>query len=322
MADFSRRAILGATAVLLLPQAILAAESTQPASAPAEPVIDIHQHTHYMGRTDAEFLEHQKRMGVSLTVLLPAGANVQTVSTHEGKSNGLAAQAGGNESCYALAKQYPNLFRFGANEVSDLPQVHDEIAKYLKLGAIVVGEQKFNVDVDDPRIEPVFEVAGEFNVPVLLHFQYEMYNKGYERFWKVLEKFPKVIFIGHAQTFWANIDKDYLNPKDLYPKGHVTPGGITDQYLTHYPNFFGDMSAQSGLNAMLRDEPHAREFIDRHQDKLMFGSDCADRIGRGPVCQGWLTIREIRKLASSKTVERKLLCENAKKLLRLKVDQG
>jgi predicted TIM-barrel fold metal-dependent hydrolase len=322
MADFSRRAILGATAVLLLPQALLAVESTQPASAPAEPVIDIHQHTHYMGRTDAEFLEHQKRMGVSLTVLLPAGANVQTVSTHEGKSNGLAAQAGGNESCYTLAKQYPNLFRFGANEVSDLPQAHDEIAKYLKLGAVVVGEQKFNVDVDDPKIEPVFETAGEFNVPVLLHFQYEMYNKGYERFWKVLEKFPKVIFIGHAQTFWANIDKDYLNPKDLYPKGQVTPGGITDQYLTHYPNFFGDLSAQSGLNAMLRDEPHAREFIERHQDKLMFGSDCADRIGRGPVCQGWQTIREIRKLASSKTVERKLLCENAKKLLRLKVDQG
>ena len=320
MAKFSRRTILGATAMLLLPRAVLAVETTQPTTAPVEPIIDIHQHTHYSGRSDAELIEHQKRMGVSLTVLLPAGSNVQTDSTHQGKSTGLAVSAGGNESCFALAQQYPHLFRFGANEVSDLPQAHDEIAKYLKLGAVIVGEQKFNVDVDDPKIEPVFEVAGEFDVPVLMHFQYEMYNKGYERFWKVLEKFPKVNFIGHAQTFWANIDKDYLNPKDLYPKGQVTPGGITDQYLTHYPNFYGDMSAGSGLNAMVRDEPHSREFIERHQDKLMFGSDCNDRVGRGPVCQGWLTIKEIRKLASSKTVERKLLCENAKKLLRLKLD--
>ena len=114
---------------------------------------------------------------------------------------------------------------------------------------------------------------------MLLHFQYGRYNTSYERFPRILEKFPKVNFIGHAQTFWANIDAK-AEQKVLYPKGPVTPGGLTDRFLAEYPNFFADMSAGSGLNALLRDEEHARGFLTRHQDKLMYGSDCNDAVGR------------------------------------------
>ena len=34
----------------------------------------------------------------------------------------------------------------------------------------------------------VFELAKEYQVPVLIHFQYEMYNHGFERFYNVLER--------------------------------------------------------------------------------------------------------------------------------------
>ena len=310
--QWSRREVVGvAVASLLMPRVLRAAE---PASAPVEPIIDIHQHTNYSGRTDAEFLEHQKRMGATLTFLLPSGTPVERPSTHAGKSNGLAAKAGGNAECYRLAQAYPDRFKFAANEVSDLPSARDEIAKYLKLGAVCVGEQKFNVDIDSPEVQQIFEVAGEFRAPVLMHFQYGMYNNGFDRLGGLLERYPKVTFIGHAQTFWANIDKDHTDQKVLYPKTKVTPGGLTDVYLTKYPNLYADMSAGSGLNAMVRDEDQACGFLERHQDKLLYGSDCNDRVGRGPVCQGWLTIQEIRKLAPSKAVERKILCDNAKKL--------
>ena len=30
--------------------------------------------------------------------------------------------------------------------------------------------------------------------------------------------------------------------------------GLTDRYLTDYPNMYGDLSATSGLNALTRDE--------------------------------------------------------------------
>jgi len=134
----------------------------------------------------------------------------------------------------------------------------------------------------------------------------------------MLEKYPRVNFIGHAQTFWANIDAK-ADQKVLYPKGLVTPGGLTDRYLSDYPNFFGDLSAGSGLNAFTRDEDHARGFIERHQNKLLYGSDCNDVVGEGEKCSGSQMIAAVRRLSPSKAVERKLLFENAKTLLKLKI---
>ena len=63
----------------------------------SEPIIDIHQHLNYADRTDAHFLQHQRHMGVTQTVLLPAGTPVERPSTHMGKSNGLAAKITGND---------------------------------------------------------------------------------------------------------------------------------------------------------------------------------------------------------------------------------
>jgi predicted TIM-barrel fold metal-dependent hydrolase len=103
----------------------------------------------------------------------------------------------------------------------------------------------------------------------------------------------------------------------LYPRTRVTAGGITDRLLGDYPNMFGDTSAGSGLNAFNRDAEHAREFLRRHQDKLLFGSDCNDKIGVGDKCQGAQILAAIRRLSPAKEIERKILYKNAKKLLRL-----
>ncbi|MEW6303374.1 MAG: amidohydrolase family protein [Verrucomicrobiota bacterium] len=287
------------------------------ASNPAEPVIDIHQHTNYHGRSNQQMLAHQRAMGVTLSILLPAGSVVKRPSTHEGKSNGLAAGTGGNDTVHAMAKEYPKEFLFGANEVADLPEAPKEIEKYLKLGAVIIGEQKFNVPCDSPYIHALAELAQQYRVPVLMHFQHQTYNTGIERFHTVLEKYPRVNFIGHAQTWWANIDKNHTDQAKLYPLGKVTPGGITDRLLTEYPNMYADMSAGSGLNALIRDEEHTRGFLERHQNKILYGSDCTDTIGRGPGCQGAQTIAAIRRLSPSKAIERKVLYENSRKLFRL-----
>lgn len=282
-----------------------------------EPIIDIHQHTNYHGRTDEEMIAHQRTMGITTTILLPAGTPVETASTHDGVSNGLQAKAGGNESCYKIAQEYPKEYVFGANEVPDLPNAVDEIEKYLKLGAKVIGESKFGVDLDSPEMQKIYQLAQEYDVPVLLHWQFEMYNYGFDQFHKMLEKYPKVNFIGHAQSWWANIDKEHNDQSVLYPKGKVTQGGLTDRLLSDYPNMYGDMSAGSGLNSLTRDEDHARGFLERHQDKLLYGSDCADAAGEGEECQGAQTIAAIRKLSPSKKIERKILYKNAKKLFKL-----
>jgi uncharacterized protein len=267
--------------------------------------MDIHQHTNYAGRTDAELVQHQRDMGITRTVLLPAGSKY-----------GLAVGAGGNDTVLALSRRLPKEYAFFANELPDLPETKAVLEKYLKLGAIGIGEQKFPVDADSKAIDLVANIAAHFRVPVLLHFQHETYNLGFDRFHKVLERHPRVNFIGHAQTFWGNIARD-LNPSDLYPKGKVTPGGLTDRWLSDYPNLFADMSAGSGLNALLRDEDHAREFLRRHQDKLMYGSDCDDRKAGTERCSGLRQLAAIRRLSPSPVIERKILYGNATRVLRI-----
>lgn len=283
----------------------------------ADPIIDIHQHLGYSGRTDEALLAHQRTMGATTTVLLPAGRSLNTASTHAGAANGLQAQALGNEACRRFARAHRKEYRFGANEVPDAAGATKEIEKYLKLGGVIIAEQKFGVECDSPEMQNIFALAAEHRVPVLMHWQYKMYNYGFDRFYKILEKHPRVTFLGHAQTWWANVDKGYRDDeKNLYPKGPVTPGGLTDRYLGDYPNMFGDLSAGSGQNALTRDEGFARDFLTRHQDKLIFGSDCSDSIGSGEKCIGATTIAAIRRLAASRDIERKLLYGNAKKVFR------
>ena len=149
-----------------------------------------------------------------------------------------------------------------------------------------------------------------------MHFQHGVYNTDIQNFHRTLEKFPRVNFIGHAQTWWGNVDAKH-EQKVLYPTGPVTPGGITDRLLADYPNIFGDHSAGSGLNFLVRDPEFAAGFIARHQDKLVFGSDCDDVLGRGPGCTGAQLLENIRKLAPNKQAERKILYGNARKLLKL-----
>ena len=190
------------------------------------------------------------------------------------------------------------------------------IRQNLQKGARGIGEQKFRVLADSAYLETIAGIAKDFNVPILLHFWDGDYNMELQRFSKIVAKFPTVNFIGHAQTWWGHIDKNH-NPAVMYPKGKVTPGGLTDRLLADYPNMFGDLSAGSGLNALTRDPEHTATFLQRHQDKLLFGSDCPDLEGRGAQCLGAQILSTVRKHVGSKQVERKILYENAKKLLRI-----
>lgn len=309
--SFSRREFLSTSAVLAV---AAATQGCADLTGAQNRIIDIHQHLGYSVRSDEALLAHQRAMGVSRTILLPAGRPVKRPSTHDGFSNGLQARCLGNQACYRFAKAHPRAYRFGANEVPDLENARAEIEKYLNLGAIIIAELKFGVDCDSQGMQRIYRLAADHGVPVLMHWQHGMYNYGFERFYRMLEQHPKTIFIGHAQTWWANIDK-LADQTVLYPTGKVTPGGLTDRYLSGYPNMFGDLSAGSGLNALTRDEPFTRDFLQRHQDKLLFGSDCNDSVGAGSTCTGAQTIAVVRRLAAP-AIQHKLFYANATRLFR------
>ena len=167
-------------------------------------------------------------------------------------------------------------------------------------------------------MEVIYGVARDFGVPVLIHFEHGRFATGFERFSRVVDKYPTVQFIGHAQAWWGNIDLRHVQ-ENLYPTGPVTPGVLTDRLLSECPNVYADLSAASGFRALARDRSHTRDFLTRHQNKLLFGSDCEHQdAGGGSTCWCSLTLRILRSLGVPLAVS-KILQGNARRVLKLPI---
>src|SRR5205823_10399319 len=79
--------------------------------------------------------------------------------------------------------------------------------------------------------------------------------------------------IGHAPGFWREISGDADQAPEAYPEGRVTSGGRLYRLFAEYPHLHADLSAGSALKALQRDPAHAREFLCRFSDRLLFGRD-------------------------------------------------
>ena len=208
----------------------------------------------------------------------------------------------------------------------------------IKDGAVSIGEMKHHLAIDSPEMQRVYAIAAEMRVPVMMHIQVfphfpgELpYNTGYDHFDKMLKAHPKTNFVGHGDLFWANIAADVPTDRG-YPAGPVKKGGLTDQWLSKFPNLYGDISANSGNNALSRDMDFSRGFVARYQDKLMFGSDCSCSDGHGAgvsqsnnpeaarlagKCVARETLAVVKQLAGSDAVFRKIAFDNAVRLYRI-----
>lgn len=71
------------------------------------------------------------------------------------------------------------------------------------------------------------------------------------------------------------------------------------------------------LPVLLRDEDHARGFLDRHQDRLLWASDCPDTLGEGDGCIGFKGLAAVRRLAPNPGAVCEILHDNAARLLKL-----
>lgn len=218
------------------------------------------------------------------------------------------------------------------------PEGLKAIEEALRKGAVSIGEMKFNIALDSPEMRRVYDIAAEMKVPVMMHIQVfphypgeKPYNTGYPQFDKLLKAYPKTMFIGHGDLFWAHISADVPTDRG-YPNGPIKRGGLTDKWLSDYPNLFGDMSANSGNNALSRDPGFTPDFLKRHKTKLVFGSDCSCSDGNGSGVsqnrnpeavrlQGKCVAREtltVLKNNSSPELFRRLVWENAVGLFKLK----
>jgi len=250
----------------------------------------------------------------------------------------LLTRAGSLEQVKATMGAAPDRFTWFASYDVSKPDAEQVLTQAVKDGAQGFGELKFHVAADGPELRRMYALAADLRVPLLIHFQEVdhfpnegTWATGYAKtFAAVLKAHPKTTFIGHADAFWANVSADYRNEAS-YPSGPIARGGVTDTWLGEFPNLFADMSANSGNNALSRDPGFTPDFLKRHQDKLLFGSDCGCADGHGAgVSQGnnpaasrlagKCVAREtltVLKKAAPPEVFQKLVWGNAHKLLKI-----
>ncbi len=319
MRTLTRRQFTSAAAVLLPGATILKAQAPSAAGAAPPswggPVVDCH---HHLRPTAAANIAHLDGCGVSNAMAL--------------------ARYNSAEAMNAAQKEFPGRFLgwFASANITK-PEAETQLRDAVKAGAIGFGELKFHVEAAGPELRRMYALAAELKVPILVHFQEVphtpeegVFSTGFKQFEAILKAYPKTIFIGHADAFWANVSSDYKNDES-YPTGKVKRGGVTDKLLGDYANLYGDLAANSGNNALSRDQEFTAGFLKRHQDKLIYGSDCACRDGRGtgismtanpPAARmmGKCVARETLTLlqkAVTPAMFRKMTWENAHKVYRL-----
>jgi len=218
-----------------------------------------------------------KRIGVDKGVLLPL-VNPECRSRVQG-----------NEEALELVKSYPDSFywfcnidpRMGQN--STKTDLSFYLEYYKERGAKGVGEVAANMYFDDPFMDNFFYHCQKNQMPVLFHMatqigeSYGLVDEvGLPRLEKELAKFPDLVFIGHAPPFWSHISND-LTAENwtnwYYPKTKVIPDGSIVKLMRKYPNLYGDISAGSGSNAMLRDPEFSYDFLEEFQDQILYGTD-------------------------------------------------
>lgn len=140
------------------------------------------------------------------------------------------------------------------------------------------------VRVDDPRFDPMWDACGQFNMPVAIHVSdpiafftpTDRFNERYEE----LNNHPDWSFYGqdypsNAELLEARNRVFARHPKTQFLVLHV--GNFAEdldnvsENLDRFPNMTVDLAARIG--ELGRQPRRARRFFDRHQDRILFGTD-------------------------------------------------
>lgn len=259
-------------------------------------IIDTHQHAFWEQRDDAGLIadmdehaiEHAwlltweiapDEMRMSETIALnPANTRL------DGTNRGVVLS-----DLIRTRDRYPSRFVLGYCPDPRVGNAPDLLRAAVSMyGVRVCGEWKYRMLLDDPRCIELFRVAGELDLPVVLHldvpylpgpsgdlvYQANWFGGTVENLERVLRACPETNFVGHAPGFWREVCGEADIELDVFPDSSVMEGGRLYGLFDRYPNLYADLSAGSGLGALKRDPGHADDFLVRYQDRLLFGRDC------------------------------------------------
>ncbi len=219
-------------------------------------------------------LPHLDALGIEKGVLMASG--------EKGMPFGTNAQ--NREIC----QQFPDRYAWMCTLKPERAEtVYDRLAKYKAQGAVGVGELTINRRLDDPFLQAVFAAAEKLDMPVTIHmspevgYSYGVVDEpGLPLLEQVLREHPMLKILGHSQTFWIEMSGDAPTDKEgrnSWGQGKVIPGGRVPELFAKYPNLYGDLSANSGGQAIMRDPEFGLQFLETYADRLFFATDMVNK---------------------------------------------
>lgn len=177
-------------------------------------------------------------------------------------------------------------------EVNNLEEAVKLLTKEKQEGAVAFGEHYGGgLEFDDPKNLLLYEACAKVRLPVMIHLG----AKGLPGLERVLKKYPDCIIIAHSSAWWRFLED-----------------GSCDRLLKTYPNLHADISCSSKSSLLVKDKKFGKEFLVRHADKLLFGSDNGWSSLDGKPGQGEFAL--IDDLGLPADVEEKVCRKNAERL--------
>jgi hypothetical protein len=160
----------------------------------------------------------------------------------------------------------------------------DGLKIWKPFGLAVKDHHGILVRVDDPRLSPIWETAGDLDLPVIIHVAdpvafFDPIDETNER-WEELQAHPDWAFTSPPYPAFSEILSGLYNlvrnhPQTVFIGAHV--GCYAEnlswvaRMLDECPNYFIDISGR--LGELGRQPYSARDFFIRYQDRILFGSD-------------------------------------------------
>lgn len=155
---------------------------------------------------------------------------------------------------------------------------------YKGLGMGTTDASGARVPVDDPRLDPIWAKCGELGIPVLIHSAdpapfWEPQTKENERLLELMERPGRYQGDGENPSFEQILDEQHAvfrkHPETTFIDAHLGwlghDLGRLGRLLDELPNVHTEIGAV--LAELGRQPRAAREFLIRHQDRVLFGKD-------------------------------------------------
>ena len=257
-------------------------------------------------------LPHLEELGISRGVLMSSGEKGLPFGT--------------NEANKKICRQFPDRYAWMCSiSPKGKESVYDRLARFKAEGAIGIGELTYNHKLSDPFLQEVFAAAEKLDMPITMHmspeegYSYGVVDEpGLPLLEQVLKTYPNLKILGHSQTFWIEMSADAPRDREgrnSWGDGPVVPGGRVPELFEKYPNLYGDLSANSGSRAIMRDEEFGLAFLEKYADRLFFATDMVNADMVFPL-GAWLD-EQLAAGKLSRTAYDKICFENAQRIFGL-----